>query len=131
MCRHSEHIEAILAVVTSAGASADIEVRGRRHPRIVVTHGDRTHVIVCPKSPSDWRGVANAVSFARRLLGISASRPKSSSPSRRRLPHRDRPISVPEFDERREQADHWLGPLEELQRRMARASISSTSNTIA
>lgn len=123
MCRYSEEVEAVIRVARSAGAETAIDARGH-HPRVVITFNGETFFVVCSSTPSDVRGVKNAVAVARRLLGISGARPKSARPARRHRSHcRNRNVEIRTLSDFPGDGggcapDRWFGPLEALKARL-------------
>jgi hypothetical protein len=80
----TDQIQAVLAELERHGIRGRV-VRSKNHPRIYFTHQGKEQFYVVPSSGSDsFRGVKNALSDIRRMIGASGARPKSSRPKSRR-----------------------------------------------
>jgi len=93
--KQSDYRNALLAELARAGVTEYEFQYGGKHPRIVFWHNGKRVMYVYPASPSDTnRGILNAVSGIRKLLGLAApARGKSDRPPKARI-RRDAPAPV-------------------------------------
>jgi len=89
----NEYADALIAELARAGITEHTIEQGGKHPRLIYHQDGKRRMYVFPASPSDRRGLINAVTDIRRHLGIAApKRAKSARPAKTRIIRDDAPM---------------------------------------
>lgn len=100
---HADYHKRIMTALSEMGCDNISYEIGGKHGKIRFVFRGQEHALVVPLSPSDGRrGAHNAISTARRMLGIKrpvhksgASRQKGTAPQRRPEPPELTPLPDP------------------------------------
>jgi hypothetical protein len=80
----SSYIAALTAVIKAHGGTNYAVEHGGKHPRLVFWPEGQRLTYVFPATPSDHRGIHNALSNLHRLMGVRRQLHKSARPRPRR-----------------------------------------------